>query len=129
MIENLPRIIPKGYKAVVHRGTWDIPPIFSFLREKGNISEEEMLRTFNNGIGMILILDEKTEMLGGKPTLETRRSHRIRVCQQAEQAIELVLESGLFACLHFSIAMIVIRIGSEGACKRARAPGVDETKI
>src|SRR4030043_170956 len=56
---NLPRIIPKGCKAIVHRGTWDIPPIFSFLKEKGKISEEEMLRTFNNGIGMILIVRSK----------------------------------------------------------------------
>lgn len=56
---NLPRIIPKGCKAVVQKGTWEIPPIFSFLKEKGNISEEEMLRTFNNGVGMILIARSK----------------------------------------------------------------------
>ncbi len=56
---NLPRVIPKGCKAIVHRKTWDIPPIFSFLKEKGEISEEEMLRTFNNGIGMILIIRPK----------------------------------------------------------------------
>jgi phosphoribosylformylglycinamidine cyclo-ligase len=56
---NLPRIIPKGCKAIVHRGAWDIPPIFSFVKEKGKISEEEMLRTFNNGIGVILIVRPK----------------------------------------------------------------------
>jgi len=56
---NLPRIIPKGCKAIVRKGSWDIPPIFSFLKEMGNISEEEMLRTFNNGIGMILIVRSK----------------------------------------------------------------------
>jgi phosphoribosylformylglycinamidine cyclo-ligase len=56
---NLPRIIPKGCKAIVRKGSWDIPPIFSFLQEMGNISEEEMLRTFNNGIGMILIVRSK----------------------------------------------------------------------
>jgi phosphoribosylformylglycinamidine cyclo-ligase len=56
---NLPRIIPKGCKAVVQKGTWDIPPIFSYLKEKGNISEQEMLGTFNNGIGMILIVRSK----------------------------------------------------------------------
>jgi phosphoribosylformylglycinamidine cyclo-ligase len=56
---NLPRIIPKGCKAVVQKGTWDIPPIFSFLKEKGRISEQEMLGTFNNGIGMILIVRSK----------------------------------------------------------------------
>jgi len=63
---NLPRIIPKGCKAVIHKGTWDIPPIFSLLKEKGNIPDEEMLRTFNNGIGMVLIVRTKEveEILG-----------------------------------------------------------------
>ena len=56
---NLPRVIPKGCKAIVRRKSWDIPPIFSFLKEKGKIAEEEMLRTFNNGIGLILIVRPK----------------------------------------------------------------------
>ncbi len=56
---NLPRVIPKGSKAVIRKGTWEIPPIFAFLKEKGNIPEEEMLRTFNNGIGMILVVRPK----------------------------------------------------------------------
>ena len=56
---NLPRVIPKGCKAIVRKGSWDIPPIFSFLKEMGNISKDEMLRTFNNGIGMILIVRAK----------------------------------------------------------------------
>jgi phosphoribosylformylglycinamidine cyclo-ligase len=56
---NLPRVIPKGCKAVVRKGAWEIPPIFGFLKEKGNIPEEEMLRTFNNGIGMILVVRSK----------------------------------------------------------------------
>ncbi|HSB07363.1 MAG TPA: phosphoribosylformylglycinamidine cyclo-ligase [Thermodesulfobacteriota bacterium] len=56
---NLPRVIPKGSKAIVRKGTWPIPPIFSYLREKGEIPEEEMLRTFNNGIGMILVVRPK----------------------------------------------------------------------
>jgi phosphoribosylformylglycinamidine cyclo-ligase len=57
--ENLPRVIPKGCKAIVRKGTWKVPPIFPILKEKGNISEEEMFRTFNNGIGMILIVRPK----------------------------------------------------------------------
>lgn len=56
---NLPRVIPKGCKAVIHKGSWEIPPIFSFLKEKGNIPEDEMFQTFNNGIGMILIVRAK----------------------------------------------------------------------
>jgi len=56
---NLPRVISKGCKAIIRKGTWEIPPIFSFIKEKGNIPEDEMLRTFNNGIGMILIVKAK----------------------------------------------------------------------
>jgi len=56
---NLPRVIPKGCKAIVHRGTWEIPPLFSFVKERGKLSEEEMLGTFNNGIGMILSVRPK----------------------------------------------------------------------
>jgi len=56
IVGNLPRIIPKGCKAILHKGSWDMPPIFSFLKKKGKIPEDEMLKTFNNGIGMILIV-------------------------------------------------------------------------
>jgi phosphoribosylformylglycinamidine cyclo-ligase len=56
---NLPRVIPKGCKAIIRKGSWEIPPVFSFLKEKGDIPEDEMLRTFNNGIGMILIVKTK----------------------------------------------------------------------
>ena len=57
--DNLPRVIPRGCKAVIHKGSWDVPPIFSFLQEKGKIPEDEMLRTFNNGIGMIFAIRPK----------------------------------------------------------------------
>jgi len=56
---NLPRVIPKGCRGIIRKGTWDIPPIFPFLQEKGRISEDEMYRTFNNGIGMVLIVRSK----------------------------------------------------------------------
>ena len=52
--DNLPRVIPKGCKAEIHKNTWPIHPIFRIIQEGGNVPEEEMLRTFNNGIGMIL---------------------------------------------------------------------------
>jgi len=52
--DNLPRMIPPGCKALVWRGAWPVPPIFEVIRQGGNVEEEEMLRTFNNGIGMIL---------------------------------------------------------------------------
>nr|HID59011.1 phosphoribosylformylglycinamidine cyclo-ligase [Desulfobacterales bacterium] len=58
IIENLPRILPSSCCARIEEGSWEIPPIFHFLRESGNISNLEMLRTFNNGIGLIIVVPE-----------------------------------------------------------------------
>ena len=44
---------------LINKESWDIPPIFPFLQQAGNISEYEMMRTFNNGIGMIAIVPDK----------------------------------------------------------------------
>ena len=51
--ENLPRILPKGTEAQIELGSWPVLPIFEHLRELGQVSEEEMMRTFNMGIGLI----------------------------------------------------------------------------
>ncbi len=55
-VDNIPRVLPKGLKAVVRVGSWRIPYIFKFLQREGNIEWLEMFRTFNCGIGMILIV-------------------------------------------------------------------------
>jgi len=60
-IDNIPRVLPQGCQAVINANTWEVPPIFTFLRQKGNVSPEEMCRTFNCGIGMILVVDAKQE--------------------------------------------------------------------
>ncbi|WP_066014680.1 phosphoribosylformylglycinamidine cyclo-ligase [Endozoicomonas atrinae] len=54
--ENLPRVIPKGCRAVIDTQSWEIPAIFRFLQEKGNIEAFELYRTFNCGIGMVLCI-------------------------------------------------------------------------
>ncbi len=54
--ENLPRILPKGTSACVELGSWPVLPIFEHLRELGNVEQEEMLRTFNMGIGLIAVV-------------------------------------------------------------------------
>jgi phosphoribosylformylglycinamidine cyclo-ligase len=59
LTDNLPRILPKTCQAVIHKQSWPVPPIFHFLREKGDIPEPEMLRTFNNGIGLALVVDQE----------------------------------------------------------------------
>jgi len=52
--ENIPRVLPENTKAVINKDTWQWPQIFNWLQEKGNISEHEMYRTFNCGVGMII---------------------------------------------------------------------------
>lgn len=59
MVGNIPRILPEGCKAVIEKGAWEVPPIFNLIREVGHVSEAEMFRTFNCGIGMVIILPEE----------------------------------------------------------------------
>ena len=59
MTENLPRVLPRGTAAVIELGTWPVLPIFEHLQKLGNIPQDEMLRTFNMGIGMLLIVPAK----------------------------------------------------------------------
>ena len=62
---NIPRVIPRGLCAKVRTSTWSRPPIFDFLAENGDISNSEMLRVFNCGIGMVLVVaeDEAEEII------------------------------------------------------------------
>jgi len=54
--ENLPRILPKGIAAQVELGSWPVLPIFEHLRELGQVSQDEMMRTFNMGVGLIAVI-------------------------------------------------------------------------
>lgn len=56
LLENIPRILPDGTGIIIKKGTWPIHPIFRLLQKRGNISEREMYRTFNMGIGMVLVV-------------------------------------------------------------------------
>lgn len=58
-IDNIPRIVPGPCKAVIETGGWDIPPIFSVIQKLGEIDEMEMLRVFNMGIGLMIVVPEK----------------------------------------------------------------------
>ncbi len=63
--ENLVRILPEGCRALIRRGSWEIPPIFEIIRLKGKVAEEEMFRVFNNGVGMVIVAsqDQAEEIL------------------------------------------------------------------
>jgi phosphoribosylformylglycinamidine cyclo-ligase len=54
--ENLPRVLPRGTAAVIDLGSWPVLPIFEHLEKLGNVGREEMLRTFNMGLGMLLVV-------------------------------------------------------------------------
>jgi phosphoribosylformylglycinamidine cyclo-ligase len=76
-IDNIPRIIPEPCQAVIKIHSWEIPPIFTIIQERGNIDDMEMVRVFNMGIGMMIVVSEKDseeimerlEMLGEKAYL------------------------------------------------------------
>ncbi|XP_053379386.1 trifunctional purine biosynthetic protein adenosine-3-like [Mercenaria mercenaria] len=58
LIENIPRILPDGHRVRLDASKWNMPPVFGWLSEKGNIPESEMAKTFNCGIGAVLIVDQ-----------------------------------------------------------------------
>jgi len=58
---NIPRIMPKGLGVKINKQVWEVPPIFRFIQKEGTVSEQEMFRVFNMGIGMIIVVDAKEE--------------------------------------------------------------------
>jgi phosphoribosylformylglycinamidine cyclo-ligase len=55
LLENIPRILPEGASVEIKRGAWPVLPVFTLMQEIGNVSDAEMYRTFNMGVGMIII--------------------------------------------------------------------------
>jgi phosphoribosylformylglycinamidine cyclo-ligase len=58
LTDNIPRMLPRRCKAVIDTSSWTPQPIFSYLQKAGKISEREMMRTFNNGLGMVMVVSE-----------------------------------------------------------------------
>lgn len=61
--ENIPRVLPEGFDAVIHKNSWPILPVFQWLQEQGNVEEYEMFRTFNMGIGFMLFVQPEVAPL------------------------------------------------------------------
>ncbi len=70
LADNIIRIIPTSCKLIIQNGSWDLPPIFPYLQQAGKISDREMMRTFNNGIGLVAVVPEK----GAQEVLERVRA-------------------------------------------------------
>jgi len=66
LAENLPRVLPEGLGCEIDLGAWELPPVFAWLARAGGLATDELLRTFNAGIGMVVVADP-----GAAPALET----------------------------------------------------------
>ena len=67
---NLPRVLPNGAQAIVNEGSWEWPELFKLLQREGGVEQFEMYRTFNCGVGMVLVVDandaeQTVELLNG----------------------------------------------------------------
>jgi len=93
ILENVPRVLPRHCKAVVKKNSWPKPAIFEALRQGGNIDELEMYRTFNYGIGMVLVVSEEetddvmVRLSGLKE--ESFLIGEIAKCGESEEQVEL----------------------------------------
>jgi phosphoribosylformylglycinamidine cyclo-ligase len=58
LTENIPRVLPQGVTAELKRDSWEAPTIFAWLQKVGNVDDAEMARTFNCGIGMVVVVAE-----------------------------------------------------------------------
>jgi len=59
LVDNLPRVLPKDCDAIIETGSWQVPPLFQFLQERGKVDRTEMFQVFNMGIGMVAVVTEK----------------------------------------------------------------------
>jgi phosphoribosylformylglycinamidine cyclo-ligase len=62
LLENIPRVLPAGVGVKIRRDSWTLPPVFAWLKEIAQLSETELFRTFNAGIGMVVVVDAMDEL-------------------------------------------------------------------
>lgn len=96
LLENIPRILPRGCRATVHLSRWERPTLFDILQKAGNVERDEMYRTFNMGIGMVLAVAEKDaeDMIDRLNGLQERAwiIGEITACGENNSNVELVEE-------------------------------------
>ncbi|HOY26578.1 MAG TPA: AIR synthase-related protein, partial [Mesotoga sp.] len=67
LLENVPRVIPKGLKCEIHTDSWEVPPLIEFIVERGSVETREAYRTFNMGLGLVTVVspDEVDAVMHG----------------------------------------------------------------
>ncbi|HEV3474855.1 MAG TPA: phosphoribosylformylglycinamidine cyclo-ligase [Actinomycetota bacterium] len=63
LVENVPRALPEGLGAELDRGSWTAPPVFGFMAHLADVSDEDMVATFNIGLGMVLVTGQASEVV------------------------------------------------------------------
>jgi len=89
--DNLVRVVPQACSILIRKESWDVPPIFSFLQQAGNVSEKEMARAFNMGLGMIIIVPDNA-VLDVLQRIEAMNDHafvigEIRDCRETDKRL------------------------------------------
>ncbi|UWQ12197.1 phosphoribosylformylglycinamidine cyclo-ligase [Aliiroseovarius crassostreae] len=85
LTENLPRVLPNGLGALVDLDAWDLPPVFKWLGATGGMDDAEMLKTFNSGQGMVLVVDAReAQKITDLLTNAGERVSRLGVIQKGE---------------------------------------------
>jgi phosphoribosylformylglycinamidine cyclo-ligase len=78
LTENLPRVLPEGLGAQIDLGAWSLPPVFKWLATEGGLAEGEMLKTFNAGIGMVLVVAaDRADALAAELAAAGETVHRL----------------------------------------------------
>ena len=88
LIDNVPRVLPDGLAARFDRASWRVPPIFTLIQQEGKVSDEEMLRVFNMGLGMVLVCAPSDVKVVREPLPESRVVGRV-VPQSGDRRVVL----------------------------------------
>lgn len=90
-IENVPRMLPDGLKAVINKGSWEILPIFNLMQKMANVPERDMYNTFNMGIGMIVAVDaDKADMAMKCLSDMGEKAYILGELQEGNKEVEIV---------------------------------------
>jgi phosphoribosylformylglycinamidine cyclo-ligase len=84
--ENVPRVLPEGLTAEISANSWELPPLFQWLQKQGNIADKEMYKTFNCGIGMVVIV-AKEHAAEAKKVLEAKGETVYQIGQIRAQSV------------------------------------------
>ncbi len=94
LIDNIPRILPKQCKVVIDTSTWEPQPVFGYMKKAGKLSERDMLRTFNNGLGLVIVVSEQdcAEVLSRLKAMGENAYHigRVEAREKKDEPIQFI---------------------------------------